>query len=186
METLTTLHKPFAKTAKDFIIKIIAQRNSLIKNNKSHIPKSEAVNAIDFLSIHLNSNNYTNEGMARFIVNHFSKIQLIVPGEGSGCHKQCMYDLLKIYNQAVNINSAMTMKKYSYYKVTNDHGEAFVKTSLNECTVASMNYEGKAEIKQHESSFKKFNGDIAVEITKEAFQIGLKNIVEIIKREAGI
>lgn len=186
MEQITTCQKPFAKSAKDFITKLIAQRNRLIKEDKSRISKYSALQVIDFLNVHLNCYNYSDGGMARFIVNHFSKIQLIVPGEGSGSHEQCMNDLLKIYNQAVVINSELSMKKFTYYKVTSDHGEAFVKTSLNECTVASLSYDGKAEVKQFESSFKKFNGDIAIEITKEAFQAGLKNVVEIIKKEAGI
>jgi len=188
MNTVTTERpvKPFAQSTRLFLLNLMAQRRKLIINGENRSERKSSLEAIRIISAQLNAYEYSTDiSMARFFINHYNTIAGILPGKGSGCHQSRMSELFKIYNQAVIITSR-TMKTYSYYRVTNDHGEAFVKTSDSDCTIISLSYEGRPEIKTFETSFKRYNGDVIVEISREIFQDGVRKVIDQLKRSLGL
>ena len=164
----------------------MAQRHKLLIKGESRIEKRMANDAVETVSRYLNAYEYNDTTMARFFINHFTTISLIAPGKGSSCHEAQFNKLLQLYNKAVVINTQETMKKYSYYRVSNEHAEGYIKTSISDCIVASLNYEGKAEIRSFETSFKRFNGDVVVEISRDDFRTGFRKVVEHISKAAGL
>lgn len=176
----------FAREAQDFLKKIISQRariNSLRKGRRDRIETSMAASS---LQVYLDNYYYSDKQMAAFLIRHMDTIQEIIPGEGSGSHVKTQDELLKLYSRAVTIQSLNIMKETSYYQVTNDYGEAFVKTSKSSCTVASLTYDSKAEVRCFNSCFKKQNGDIALEISHDDYVKGLTRVIEKIKKDNAI
>jgi hypothetical protein len=141
--------------------------------------KRNAYDAIKIIDRQLSTYGYhADADMARFIKNHYDTISMMIPGEGSGSHKSRMSELLNIYNKAVAINSMIPMNKYSYYRISNENAEGFVKTSNINCFIVSLTYEGKVDIKQYDTCFKRFNGDVVVEITLDQFKDGARKVAD--------
>ena len=168
------------------MLNLIAQRRKLLITGESRVQKRTALEAIQSIEPYLLAYQYNDANMARFIVNHYHSIALILPGEGSSCHQARMNELLNIYNSAVVINTEAKMKRYNYYQVTNEHAEAWIKTSVSDCTLFSLSYEGKVEIRQYDTSFKRFNSDVIVEITKDYFIKGCQKVMEQIVKSVGL
>jgi hypothetical protein len=187
MEATTIIDtKPFVQTAREFLNKLMAQRRVLIDKNISRINKKAALEAIDIISKYLEAYKYTNETMAHFIVNHFNTIQMIVPGEGSRCHEHVTRGLMKIYNQALVIKTTDASRKFNYYLATNDFGQKYIKTSANSCSIAALSYNGKAEVRQYEKPFQKYNGDVVVEIARDNYLEGLRKVTDQLRKDTGV
>ncbi len=180
------MKESFAGEAQAFLRSIIGQRSKVTALGKGRKDNISMVLAIDTLKRYLDTYYYNDEQMASFIIRHLETIQEIIPGEGSNCHDARTLELLKLYSRAVNITSMNNMKKNDYYHVTNDYGEAFVKTTSSGCMIASLSYDGNAEVKYFNTFFRKQSGDIAVEISHEQYVRGLIKVIEKIKKDNGL
>jgi hypothetical protein len=190
METIVncqTAKKSFAQTSKAFILSLIAQRRRLLFIGESKIEKDNAYDAIKIIDRLLDAYEFaSDESMARLVHNHYNTIAQILPGKGSACHKSRLKALMNIYNQAIIINTSKSMKEFTFYRVTNDNGEEFIKTNLIKCHVLKITYSGKIDVKEFDTNYKRFNGDVIVEITQEQFKEGARRIANQLMRNLGL
>lgn len=182
----TAAVKTFSHAARKFLLNLIAQRRKLTITGQGRIQKKMATEAIGLIHPYLVSYNYSDAQMARFITTHFNTIMLILPGKGSSCHESRLKEMMKIYDQALQINTNKEMIKYTYYRVSSDHGEGYIKTSQSSCSVASLRFDGKAEIRQYDAMYKRFNGEVTAEITADKFREGCRKVLDVLKKDLGL
>lgn len=168
------------------MLSLVSQRRALIFKGESRVEKRTAIEAYEIIERYLNAYEYNDVQMARFFCDHYTTISLMLPGEGSSCHQSRLNTLLKLYNKAVAINTQIKNMKYNYYRVTNEHGEGYIRSSENECTIGSFSFDGKAEIRRFDTNFKRFSGDVIVEITYSDFIDGFRKVVNAISKAIGL
>jgi hypothetical protein len=186
MNTATQDTKQFVTTARDFLLDLVTQRRRAKVKDERQVHRSASLQACGIIEAQLVNYQYTNKTLAQFIIAHFNTIQLIVPGNGDISHSKLTLELMKIYNQALIITTDPILKKFNYYLISNEYGQSYVKTSIGECAIAKLSYEGKGEFSQYDRPYKKFQGDTAVEITSVEYQDGVRKVLAHLRREMDI
>lgn len=178
--------KQYVTIARDFLLDLIAQRRRARVAGERKVHRSASLQACGIIEAQLTNYQYTNKTLAQFIIAHFNTIQLLVPGTGSENNSKYTIELMKIYNQALIINTDPLKKRYSYYLVANDFGESYVKNSSADCTIAKLGYDGRAEFIQYETSFKKYPGDTPVEITQRDYEDGVRKVLAQLRKDLDV
>lgn len=75
---------------KNFLYKIVRIRRRLMALNKSKKMFLQMVHDTDFISVHLDNNQYSAMGLAKFYIRHQERIKRIIPGAESRSHQKLM------------------------------------------------------------------------------------------------
>jgi hypothetical protein len=160
----------FTNVVRNFIFSIVSQRRRLNQMGVSRINMLCSENICTMLYNYFNAYNYTDTQAAVFFIRNHAQIKFILPGEGSNNNSARRQKFVELFNQSHDIIKAMEKEKFSFYKVTNDHGEAYIKTSHKRCIIVKTSYyNSEILIDKYDEAFKRTGGDVIIEIPEKLF-----------------
>ena len=174
----------FAQVIKVFLNPVIAERRKLNENNLSRINLSSSAQVCIEISQYINTYNYSDQQAAAFFIRHSNTIQYILPGEGSKNHRARLDKFMMLLNESYKIIKLMDKEKFSFYRITNDAGEALVKTSHKSCTVIKHYYDGNWAVESFMAPFHKQSGDVVVEISADVFNTEFRKTLKSLNKVA--
>lgn len=154
----------FSAVIKAFLNSVISERRKLNESGQSRINVMNANMICDQIYKYINAYNYSDHQAAAFFIRSADNIRFILPGPGSKNYQPRIDKFIRLYSISNEMIKAMDMEKFSYYRLTNESGEALIKTSHKRCIIIKKFFDGRTGLDKYDVPYKRQHDDIIVEI----------------------